>query len=114
MPKVSMEDVARIAGVSLATVSSVIHSPDKVRAGTKSRVEEAIVQSGYVLQLDGRRLLSTAEQHDRANNLYGKKLDTRRAHRRYPGRAGAHAVLLDNRQQHVPGGQRVEIPAALP
>lgn len=48
MPRVSMEDVARLADVSLATVSRAIHSPHKVRPATRARVEEAMTRSGYV------------------------------------------------------------------
>ena len=48
MSRVSMEDVARVAGVSLATVSRVIHSQDKVRPATRRRVEEAMAELGYV------------------------------------------------------------------
>lgn len=43
-----MEDVARRAGVSLATVSRVIHSQAKVRPATRQRVEEAMSDLGYV------------------------------------------------------------------
>lgn len=43
----SIKDVARIAGVSIATVSRCINEPERVRAPTRDRVEDAIRQTGY-------------------------------------------------------------------
>lgn len=43
-----LADVARQAGVSTATVSRVLNAPDKVRPGTRMRVEAAIEQLAYV------------------------------------------------------------------
>ncbi len=43
----SIKDVARIAGVSIATVSRCINDPERVRAPTRKRVEDAIRQTGY-------------------------------------------------------------------
>jgi LacI family repressor for deo operon, udp, cdd, tsx, nupC, and nupG len=43
----SIKDVARIAGVSIATVSRCINDPGRVRAPTRKRVEDAIRQTGY-------------------------------------------------------------------
>src|SRR5215469_890638 len=45
---VTLYDVARIAGVSTATVSRVVHSLDRVRDSTRARVLEVIDQLGYV------------------------------------------------------------------
>src|SRR5215469_2815705 len=45
---VTLYDVARIAGVSTATVSRVVHSLDRVRDSTRARVLEVINQLGYV------------------------------------------------------------------
>ncbi len=44
----SIQDVADIAGVSIATVSRVLNSPNLVTADTASRVRKAIDQLGYV------------------------------------------------------------------
>jgi LacI family repressor for deo operon, udp, cdd, tsx, nupC, and nupG len=44
---VSIKDVARIAGVSIATVSRAVNEPDRVRQETRRRVEDAIRQTGY-------------------------------------------------------------------
>ncbi len=43
----TMNDVAQLAGVSIATVSRTLINPDKVASSTKSRVEAAIIKLGY-------------------------------------------------------------------
>ena len=45
---VTLYDVARLAGVSTATVSRVVHGQDRVRDSTRARVREVIDQLGYV------------------------------------------------------------------
>jgi LacI family transcriptional regulator len=45
---VTLYDVARLAGVSTATVSRVVHGQDRVRDVTRARVLEIIDQLGYV------------------------------------------------------------------
>jgi LacI family transcriptional regulator len=45
---VTLYDVARLAGVSTATVSRVVHGQDRVRDSTRARVREIIDQLGYV------------------------------------------------------------------
>jgi LacI family transcriptional regulator len=45
---VTLYDVARLAGVSTATVSRVVHGQDRVRASTRARVLEVIEELGYV------------------------------------------------------------------
>ena len=45
---VTLYDVARLAGVSTATVSRVLHGQDKVRDSTRARVLEVIEELGYV------------------------------------------------------------------
>ena len=44
----TLYDVARIAGVSTATVSRVVHGQDRVRDSTRARVRDVIDQLGYV------------------------------------------------------------------
>jgi LacI family transcriptional regulator len=44
----TLYDVARLAGVSTATVSRVVHGQDRVRDSTRARVREVIDQLGYV------------------------------------------------------------------
>jgi LacI family transcriptional regulator len=45
---VTLYDVARLAGVSTATVSRVLHGQDRVRTTTRERVQQVIEQLGYV------------------------------------------------------------------
>jgi LacI family transcriptional regulator len=45
---VTLYDVARLAGVSTATVSRVVHGQDGVRETTRTRVRQAIEELGYV------------------------------------------------------------------
>jgi LacI family transcriptional regulator len=45
---VTLYDVARLAGVSTATVSRVVHGQDRVREATRRRVLDVIEQTGYV------------------------------------------------------------------
>lgn len=47
MNKATIEDVARLAGVSIKTVSRVTNNEPNVRAGTRERVREAIAELGY-------------------------------------------------------------------
>ncbi|MET0590527.1 MAG: LacI family DNA-binding transcriptional regulator, partial [Naasia sp.] len=43
----TVEDVARVAGVSRQTVSNVLNTPAIVKGSTRERVESAIAQLGY-------------------------------------------------------------------
>ena len=45
---VTLYDVARLCGVSTATVSRVVHGQDRVRESTRTRVRQAIEELGYV------------------------------------------------------------------
>jgi len=47
LAQVSIKEVARIAGVSIATVSRCINNPLQVKELTRTRVQEAIVKTGY-------------------------------------------------------------------
>jgi LacI family transcriptional regulator len=49
--KPTVHDIAKIAGVSLATVDRVLNGRPGVRAVTKTRVEEVIASLGYVRDL---------------------------------------------------------------
>ncbi|NLE52517.1 MAG: LacI family transcriptional regulator [Chloroflexi bacterium] len=51
-----MEDVARLAGVSTATVSRVLNNPELVSEATRQRVNAAIRQLDYRLNLAARSL----------------------------------------------------------
>jgi DNA-binding LacI/PurR family transcriptional regulator len=54
----TMHDVARVAGVSIKTVSNVINDYPHVRVDTRTRVREAIDQLGYRPNLSARGLRS--------------------------------------------------------
>ena len=53
-----MQDVARLARVSMITVSRVINQPDKVAPRTRARIEAAIAKIGYVPNLTAGSLAS--------------------------------------------------------
>ena len=48
MPKVTMQEISRLAGVSPATVSRALHSPHLVRKATRERVTRVMQASDYV------------------------------------------------------------------
>lgn len=47
MSQASIKDVAKLAGVSIATVSRCVNDPERVRPGTRERVQKAIRETGY-------------------------------------------------------------------
>ena len=57
-PRVKMEDVARTAGVSVATVSKVVNGRYGVAQATLTRVQEVIDELGYEASLGARSLRS--------------------------------------------------------
>lgn len=65
----TVEDVARVAGVSRQTVSNVLNSPDIVKPETKGRVRAAIEQLGYRPHASARRLRT------RKSSTIGVRLD---------------------------------------
>jgi len=52
----TIEDVARIAEVSIATVSRAIHTPEKVANSTRLKVHQAIAITGYTTNAMARSL----------------------------------------------------------
>ncbi|NSX55394.1 LacI family DNA-binding transcriptional regulator [Parasulfitobacter algicola] len=54
--RATIGDVAKLAGVSTATVSRVIHTPDLVTDSTRKAVYSAISQTNYTLNLAARNL----------------------------------------------------------
>ena len=56
MAATSIRDVARLAGVSVGTVSNVLNKPDEVSADSIIRVQAAIDELGYVRNDAARRL----------------------------------------------------------
>ncbi|CAN5392768.1 substrate-binding domain-containing protein [soil metagenome] len=55
-PKPNMHDVARLAGVSVASVSNYFHRPDKISDATRERIREAMDTSGFVPNAAARTL----------------------------------------------------------
>ena len=53
---VSVKDVAAAAEVSLGTVSNVLNRPDRVSAGTRSKVQAAMTELGFVRNESARQL----------------------------------------------------------
>ena len=47
LSQVSIKDVAKLAGVSIATVSRCLNNPERVREKTRIRVRDAILKTGY-------------------------------------------------------------------
>ncbi|MEM7080631.1 MAG: LacI family DNA-binding transcriptional regulator [Pseudomonadota bacterium] len=47
MSDVSIKEVAKLAGVSIATVSRCLNNPGKVREKTRLRVQDAVLKTGY-------------------------------------------------------------------
>ncbi len=56
---VTMSDVAKLAGVSMMTVSRVIGNETKVRESTRNKVRAAITQLGYKPNISARNLASS-------------------------------------------------------
>ncbi|MCC2595868.1 LacI family DNA-binding transcriptional regulator [Pusillimonas sp. MFBS29] len=54
----SLQDVARMVGVSISTVSRALHRPEMVDAATRERINVAVAALGYVPQGVGRALVS--------------------------------------------------------
>lgn len=52
----TIKEVADLAGVSVATVSRVLNTPDAVRSATRQKVEQAIEQLSYRPNYLGRTL----------------------------------------------------------
>ncbi|WP_218975251.1 LacI family DNA-binding transcriptional regulator [Miniimonas arenae] len=56
MAPVTMSDVARVAGVSVMTVSNVVNGRPRVSAETRLRVLEVVADLGYEVNLTAKRL----------------------------------------------------------
>ena len=52
----SLKDVAKLANVSLMTVSRVLNDPKRVKPETLARVQEAITQLNYVPDLSAQQI----------------------------------------------------------
>jgi LacI family transcriptional regulator len=54
----TLEDVARLAGVSTASISRALNEPEKVAQATRKKIDEAIERLGYTPNFGGRALAS--------------------------------------------------------
>ncbi|MEE1011274.1 MAG: LacI family DNA-binding transcriptional regulator, partial [Acutalibacteraceae bacterium] len=52
----TIKDVAKYAGVSVATISRVLNEPDKVSEDTRNKVLKAVEETGYQQNLFGKHL----------------------------------------------------------
>lgn len=64
MNRPRITDVARLAGVSTATVSRALSRPERVSAETRATIERAIAETGYRLNLAARNL-----RHQRTGSI---------------------------------------------
>ncbi|MFZ7128082.1 MAG: LacI family DNA-binding transcriptional regulator [Desulfobacterales bacterium] len=48
VPKLTMQEIARLAGVSLATVSRAVHNPELLRPHTRQRILQVMAEHNYV------------------------------------------------------------------
>lgn len=55
-----MEDVARLAGVSIATVSRVINQPERVKPETREKVEKVLKQTNFIANAVARGLVTNS------------------------------------------------------
>ena len=76
--RTSIQDVARLAGVAVGTVSNVLNQPEKVRPQTIERVNKAIIQLGFIRN-DAARLLKAGTSRsiglvvlDSSNPFFGQ------------------------------------------
>jgi LacI family transcriptional regulator len=58
----SIQDVARLAGVAVGTVSNVLNNPDRVRGETADKVSRAITQLGFIRNDAARQLKAGKSQ----------------------------------------------------
>jgi LacI family transcriptional regulator len=95
---VSIRDVARLAGVSVGTVSNTINRPQRVRPATRQVVERAIAELGFVPNQHARALSGVSSQviglivPDVVSPFF---MGVARAVERAAGEAG-HLVILCN------------------
>ncbi len=80
MSQLTIEDIARLAGVSRSTVSRVINGQSGVRPAVRERVQEVIVSNGYAPQAAARQLVTQRTRAiglilpDMADNIFGNPI----------------------------------------
>ena len=73
MVKYTMQDIAKVANVSVATVSRTLHSPHLVSRKTRQRILERIHENGYVYNT------TAGELSSRKSNVIGVLIPTTKA-----------------------------------
>lgn len=58
----SLKDVAKLANVSLMTVSRALNSPERLKAETLARVQAAIEQTNYVPDLSAKKFAAPGQR----------------------------------------------------
>src|ERR1700730_440981 len=80
MSPLTIEDIARLAGVSRSTVSRVINGQPGVRPAVRERVQEVIAANGYAPQAAARQLVTQRTRAiglilpDMADNIFGNPI----------------------------------------
>jgi LacI family transcriptional regulator len=80
MSQLTIEDIARLAGVSRSTVSRVLNNQPSVRPAVRDRVQEVITAHGYAPQAAARQLVSQRTRTiglilpDNAYHLFGNPI----------------------------------------
>ena len=85
-----MEDIAKLAGVSLATVSRTIHQPEKVRPETRLRVRGVMEKHHYIYNA------AAADLSRQRTNVIGLLIPTTRS----PVFAGSVFAVQEHCQNH--------------
>lgn len=101
----SIDEVARLAGVSIATVSRVINNSKPVNAETRQKVERAIAETGYRSNAAGRSLATSQSRllmvlvPDFANPFYAQIVQGVES---VTGPAGYKLLLTDGSSSEAP------------
>lgn len=102
--QVTMKDVADLAGVSTATVSRALMLPEKVANKTRNKIEQAILQTGYVPHMQAK-----GNKNNESKILLAMALDitdpfftdVMQGIRETAAEHGYIVLFLDNRQQPI-------------
>ena len=99
--KVTISDVARLAGVSTATVSHTINSTRYVSEETKARVYQAIRQLGYTPDASARSFRTGKKQTigfivpDISNKFFGTIIESAENHL---SAQGYHLIIANTKE----------------
>jgi LacI family transcriptional regulator, repressor for deo operon, udp, cdd, tsx, nupC, and nupG len=105
----TIQDVARFADVSTATVSRALSSPERVSESTRARISEAVRVTGYTLNQTARSLRQRTSHTilvalpDIRNTFFSTILDAIEREAALRG----YGVLVANRFSGVDAGQRL-------